>query len=424
MRILLASLACLAAASNLLAQAVPVTLKQTGDTWTLVRDGKPYLIKGGGGSTDLDTLVKVGGNSIRTWGADQFVPALDEAHKRGLTVTAGLWLGHPRHGFDYNNPDMVAKQLEECRQVVMKYKDHPAIIVWGIGNEMEADSQGNNAAVWSAINNIAAMVKKLDPNHPTMTVTAGISPAKVKNVHRLCPDIDIFGINSYGPAAQIPKEYRDLGGTKPYILAEFGPRGSWESPSAPWAVPFELTSTQKAEDYRNAYQGAVLGSGGLCLGSYAFIWGHKQEATDTWFGLFLATGERTAGVDVLTELWSGKPAANLCPIIEPIKVQGIPEAPDGTPIFASVVAKDPEGDALTTTWVLMGEPAIHANGGDAIPPLKTYPEAIKVLPDGRVECRLPTTAEKFRLYAIVTDKNGGAATANVPLLRQVPLPKK
>ena len=421
MRTLLATLACLSAVSTLFAQAVPVALKQSGSDWSLLRDGKPYLVKGGGGTTDLPLLVKIGGNSVRTWGADQLAVALEEAHKQGLTVTAGLWLGHERHGFNYNNADQVAKQFEDCKAAVLRFKDHPALLVWGIGNEMEGE--GNNAAIWSAINNIAVMVKQLDPNHPTMTVLAGISPAKVKNVHRLCPDIDIVGINSYGPAAQIPKEYRERGGTKPYLLTEFGPRGAWESPSAPWAVPLEPTSTQKAEDYRKAYKGAVLGSGGLCLGSYAFIWGHKQEATDTWFGLILATGERVGGVDVLQEFWSGKPATNLCPTIEPIKVEGIPEAPDGKPIIASVVAKDPEGDALKTTWILMGEPAIHANGGDAIPPLKVYPDAIKVLADGRVECRLPTTAEKFRLYAIVTDKSGGAATANIPLLRQIPAKK-
>ena len=43
----------------------------------------------------------------------------------------------------------------------------------------------------------------------------------------------------------------------------------------------------------------------LCLGTYAFKWGHKQEATPTWFGMFLPDGRRTPAIDTMTELWSG-----------------------------------------------------------------------------------------------------------------------
>ena len=48
------------------------------------------------------------------------------------------------------------------------------------------------------------MAKKLDPNHPTMTVIAEIGGDSVKNVHRLCPDVDVVGINSYGGAESLP----------------------------------------------------------------------------------------------------------------------------------------------------------------------------------------------------------------------------
>jgi hypothetical protein len=401
------------------AQPVPVKIVRSGEAWTLERGGKPYFIKGGGGQTQLEVLKKSGGNSIRTWGAETLGKHLDEAHALGLTVTAGLWLGHERHGFNYNNADQVAKQFEECRQAVLKYKDHPALLAWGIGNEMEAE--GDNAAIWSAINSLAAMVKELDPNHPTMTVIAGAGPAKIKNIHRLCPAIDIIGINSYAPAVHLPREYRERGGTKPYILTEFGPRGQWESPLTAWKVPLEPTSTQKAEQYRESYQAAVVESKGMCLGSYAFIWGHKQEATDTWFGLFLADGARTGGVDVLTEFWSGKPPADRCPTIEPIVIEGGTEFEAGKPFTASVKAADPEGRKLTYTWTLMGEPAVHANGGDAIPPLKVYAGAVKALEGkdaGRAEVRLPDSADSYRLYVVVKDASGAAATANVPVKRK------
>ncbi len=138
---------------------------------------------------------------------------------------------------------------------------------------MEGYEKGDNAAIWSAVNNIASMVKKLDPNHPTMTVIAEIGGDKVKNVHRLCPDIDVVGINSYGGAATIPQRYRKAGGLKPYVLTEFGPPGAWESPKTSWGAAIEPSSTAKAEAYRRVYQLAVRGAEGLCLGSYAFALG-------------------------------------------------------------------------------------------------------------------------------------------------------
>ncbi len=171
------------------------------------------------------------------------------------------------------------------RQTILRYKDHPAVLLWGLGNEMEGYAKGDNAAIWSTIQNLAAMTKKLDPNHPTMTVVAEIGGDRVKNIHRLCPDIDIVGINCYAGLANLPKRYKDAGGTKPYIVTEFGPPGMWETPKTSWGVAPELTSTAKADVYRKNYDLGVTGAKGLCLGSYAFLWGSKQEATATWFGM-------------------------------------------------------------------------------------------------------------------------------------------
>jgi hypothetical protein len=150
------------------------------DGWQLLRDGEPYFIKGAGGDESRALLAQVGGNSIRTWGADKLEDLLDEANRHGLSVTVGIWLGHERHGFNYNDADQVAAQYENARKAILRYKDHPAVLMWGLGNEMEGYARGDNAAIWSAINNIASMAKKLDPNHPTMTVIAEIGGDRVR----------------------------------------------------------------------------------------------------------------------------------------------------------------------------------------------------------------------------------------------------
>ena len=41
------------------------------------------------------------------------------------------------------------------------------------------DLKYSNFRVWETIEEIAKFIKKVDPNHPTMTVIAGLDPAKV-----------------------------------------------------------------------------------------------------------------------------------------------------------------------------------------------------------------------------------------------------
>ena len=89
--------------------ATEVRLVQNGGQYTLLRGGEPYVVNGAGGSERLEELAACGGNSIRTWGTDNLEPLLDRAHALGLSVTVGIWLGHPRHGFDYTDDQQVSR---------------------------------------------------------------------------------------------------------------------------------------------------------------------------------------------------------------------------------------------------------------------------------------------------------------------------
>lgn len=403
------------------AQASVVKVVSTANGWQLTRNGQPYIIQGVGGDKRLDQLAAVGGNSIRTWSAEKLEPILDEAQKRGLTVTVGLWLGHERHGFDYNNADQVAKQALAVQNAITRFKDHPAVLMWGLGNEMEGYAAGDNAAIWSAINNLAVMAKKLDPNHPTMTVVAEIGGDRVKNIHRLCPDIDVVGINSYGGAASIPKRYRDAGGTRPYVLTEFGPPGTWESQKNSWGATPEPSSTEKAAFYKATYLANVKDNSDHCLGSYAFVWGNKQEATATWFGMLLPDGSKLAAVDTLTELWTGKVPANRCPAIKSLKLSGEAKVKPNSTVTARLDAADPDSDTLTAQWVLQAEPTEFSIGGDAEAAPPTFPDAIIKPTNTSVDVRLPEGGGGYRLFAYIRDGKGSAAVANIPLYVDAPV---
>ncbi|MDB2657605.1 hypothetical protein N9Y60_06045, partial [Crocinitomicaceae bacterium] len=137
-------------------QTRTVTIEEVGSQWQLRVDGEPFYIKGAGGEKHLDVLLEAGGNTIRTWGTDNAQEVLDLAEEKGLMVMMGLWVQHERHGFDYNNEARVKSQLENFRKEIRKYKGHPALLMWGIGNEYELNY--SNTKVWKAVNDIAKMV--------------------------------------------------------------------------------------------------------------------------------------------------------------------------------------------------------------------------------------------------------------------------
>src|SRR5205807_1388177 len=128
----------------------------------LLRNGVRYFIQGAGGDGSKALLRELGGNSVRTWDADNLESQLDEAQKMGLSVTVGIWLGHKEHGFDYHNAAQVAEQYEKARQTLLRYKNHPALLIWALGNEMEASEKPGDPAVWKAVNDIALLAKQLD----------------------------------------------------------------------------------------------------------------------------------------------------------------------------------------------------------------------------------------------------------------------
>jgi hypothetical protein len=395
---------------------IPVELVENEQGWSLLRGGQPYFVKGAGGDHDMDLLAASGANSIRTWGADDIGGLLDAAHARGLSVTVGIWLGHERHGFDYGDPAQVEAQLEYVRETVLRYRDHPAVLIWTLGNEMEGFEAGDDERIWTAVNEAAKLVKELDPNHPTMTVTADIGGARVRYVHEFCDAIDIHGINSYGGAPSLPQRLADADATKPYIVTEFGSRGPWEVPTTDWGAPFEPTSTAKANHYARSYRLGVAANRAAALGSYAFLWGSKTEGTETWGGMFLRDGARLAAVETMTALWGGKAPANRAPAISELVIDGEPVVDPGATIEVSVDVGDVDGDDVTLRWVLQPESGDYMTGGDLRPQPIPIEGAILESADETVTVAMPEEPGAYRLFAFAHDGQGNAATANIPLL--------
>src|SRR5688572_21979655 len=100
----------------------------------------------------------------------------------------GLDVTSERICLNYDDTAAVRKQLDRLRAEVLKYKDHPALLGWGIGNELNL--QYKNPKVWEAVNDISKMIHDLDKNHFTTTILAGVNPGLVEHIKAKATDID------------------------------------------------------------------------------------------------------------------------------------------------------------------------------------------------------------------------------------------
>ncbi len=407
------SVACLAALSVFGAGSV-VRVEGGGDAWRLTFDGKPYFIRGAGGGASKELLAKRGGNSFRTWGAGNLKEELDEAKRLGLTVMAGHWLGHAEHGFKYTDAAALERAEREVLARVKAHKDHPALLCWALGNEMEMNNP-HRPEMWRFIDRLAAKVKAVDPNHPVCTVIAEIPKANTDDIKKHVANLDFIGINSYGGCPSIGARWRKAGMTIPYVVTEFGARGSREGPKDPHGIPLEQTSTEKGAFFAKSYaDGVEAEKGKMCLGSYAFTWGWKVEATPTWHGMLLPDQTELASAQAVYAAWGVKKVGNRCPSISPVETDKIRAAAGGT-IAARATATDPDGDWLTWKWVLLSDTGDYDTIGLGLPMPEGWEDAI-VEGQGTpsVKVKLPGGGV-YRLYAYCFDGKGHGAYANVPL---------
>ncbi|SDM89543.1 glycoside hydrolase family 2 TIM barrel-domain containing protein [Kriegella aquimaris] len=400
-----------------------VEVSQKGKKYRLLVNGEEFFIKGAGLEFgNVSALAEHKANSFRTWrtenGQKSAKEVLDEAHKNGIMVTMGIEVGRERHGFDYNKEEMVLKQLNDIKKEIMTLKDHPALLIWGIGNELNLHYK--NPKVWDAVNDISKMIHAIDPNHPTTTSLAGLSQKEVDFIKERCPDLDILSVQMYGDLPNLPNLIKKFGWEGPYMVTEWGATGHWEVPTTAWGAPIEENSSVKANNYLKRYQGGIAADSLQCIGSYVFLWGNKQERTPTWYGIFLEDGKETESVDVMHYIWNGEWPSNRTPIIKDYTLDG-KTAHDNVLLkkdrqyVAQIVVKDFEKDTIVYDWEIMPESTDLKEGGD----LEEKPEPINGLivsqKLNKVTFKSPTKGA-YRLFVYASDGNNQAATANIPFM--------
>lgn len=402
---------------------VKVEVKEVDGGFKLYRGGEPYEIKGAGLSGDLASLKAHGANSFRTWSIDNDRETgrevLDKALEHGMTVMMCFYVRPERHGMDYDNAEMVAAQFESIKEKVLELKDHPALLMWCIGNELNLNY--TNPAVYDAVNDISKWIHEVDPYHPTTTTIASFNPnpKELADVIRSrASDLDVLSIQVYGDLFALEDLIDKAAWTGPYMVTEWGTIGHWEMEHTEWGAPVEQTSTEKASTYLKGYKKSIEPFSNQCIGNYVFLWGQKQERTPTWYGLFLETGEETEAVDIMHYIWNDEWPENRTPGLDSMLLDGKTSRQNvylkpNNEYQASVKVKDHENDFLTFKWVVMRESTSTAEGGDK----EDIPEQLGIIESAKestIKVMSPTEEGAYRLFVYAYDGNGHAAHANIP----------
>jgi len=136
--------------------------------------------------------------------------------------------GAPWHkGTDYTDAGQRTQMKDMVRSMVTDHKDEPYVLLWLLGNENQHPWTKTNADKYPVeyakfVNEVAQMVKELDPEHPVGICQ--LAAEDIKILARHAPEVDIYGANVYagpysmGSTTQLVKEYYD----RPLLFTEWG----------------------------------------------------------------------------------------------------------------------------------------------------------------------------------------------------------
>jgi len=390
--------------------------------FTLYRNGHPFFIKGASGFTHMATLHESGGNTIRVWDTVNLGSILDSAEANHLAVVVGLPFRYADPLSFYHDTSKVQEQYKSLQQVINKYKHHPALLVWCVGNELYYPFKRRYDDFYRAFGDVVDMIHTEDPDHPVTTTILNVHGKYIFNVLRKS-HVDFISLNVFNRILDMGEEIDHLSWfwDGPYLLTEWGIDGPWTGTEhTAWGAFIENSSTKKAEMYRERYEKYIQQTDPRLLGSLVFFWGQKQEYTHTWFSMFDETGNTSESVSAMQYLWTGKYPDHIPPQVNYMLIdkKGAPSSLMYDPavtMHAEIVLQQPDSNITHIKWELLPEDWYSVKGED-IKPVKPLPVEglIKAGPGLTAEVITPSTGGPYRLFAKLYDKFGNFSTCNVP----------
>jgi len=179
---------------------------------------------------DLPLLRRMGANTVRLWGwkydADH-TNFLDQAYDDGVSpiyVIVSFWVDKSRNISDPAVRDAITA---EFKQMVAIHKNHPAVLMWAIGNELNAPWMfGDSDNLFRLINEMAkAAHEEEGPNyHPVTMPLADFNLIDtIKRRDPQVPNLDVWSVQVYR-GSSFGSLFSDYVGVscKPLVITEYG----------------------------------------------------------------------------------------------------------------------------------------------------------------------------------------------------------
>ena len=185
-------------------------------------------------------------------------------------------------GTDYANPVHQQNMLKYVRQMVEEFKDEPYILMWVLGNEnnygVASNADKNPEAYYKFVNEVARMIKSIDPNHPVAICNG--DTLFLEKFGKLAPDVDAYGANVYrgnygfGSFWDEVKELAD----KPAFISEYGAPSYGGS-----SMTYEQAQQAQSDYHKGNWLDILYNSAGYEDGSGNSVGGMAFEWLDEWW---------------------------------------------------------------------------------------------------------------------------------------------
>lgn len=401
------------------------TVQKNGNTWQLLVDGKPFPIKGATFGYDNDPenydsyfkeLNFLGVNTIRTWGTGKNTKRLlDAAQKHNIKVMVGIWMRHGRPGMEADDSfnyleDTKGKETmyDDALKTVKMYKDHPAVLTWGIGNEVYLNmaTDPEKEAYSKLLERICKDIKTIDNNHPITSVEAWTFG--LDWWQKYVPSIDIYGLNSYGAGAGfLATELEKKGIDKPYMVTEFGVTGEWDIKEKSNGIIVEPSDQQKYDAIASGYTNWIQNKAN-CLGVYVFTYCDGDEHMAPWLFTHYK-GAKRPQYWAIREAYTGKKPDNAVPEIETFTLPK-ETIKSGTWIPVNITVTDAEQEDL--------EISFHYNQRTGSRKRRDQINTLNYrgnLQDG-FEIQLPKEHGAIKVYVTAKDTSNNIGIANTTIV--------
>lgn len=398
-----------------------VHIRKQNGKYTLYKNNKPFYIKGASGSANLNLLKQSGGNAIRIWDTTNLGAVLDSARASNISVIVGLPVQNSNVADLYNHPGRIAAQHDAFKKIVNRFREHPAVLMWCVGNELDFPLSWSYNPFYKAYNELTDMIHRDDPHHPVTTTILNFNPKYIATLLLRC-DIDLISFNIFSTLDLLRQNLRYYLWLwhGPYMVLEWGIDGPWQgTKQTAWGAYIEKTSNEKAEIYKERYQRNMPLESRRFLGGFVFFWGHKQETTHSWFSIFDAQGRKTAAVKTMKYLWTGKTSDESFPEIKQMLVenrnafQNIILMP-GRKSYAEVALLSSADSIKAINWQIFREDWFKKNNENSTRLLKPLSQLMKAEQGLKAVFTTPAQEGPYRIFVTLYDHKGNIATCNTP----------